>query len=135
MAITLPSDDGQPLFVELEGHLKTIKPAVQTIYDLLGTVERLWRANGADMILAATKPDAVPLGQGSTTAGEWLEYQRLFRALREWIESPVVLAADPEGTKPGPIPLVVISRRPLVLPASPVVNTTPAPGQQVGGGA
>ncbi len=93
MAITLPSDDGQPLFVELEGHLKTIKPAVQTIYDLLGTVERLWRANGADMILAATKPDAVPLGQGSTTAGEWLEYQRLFRALREWIESPVVLAA------------------------------------------
>jgi hypothetical protein len=84
---------------------------VQGIYDLLGTVERIWKTNGVDQILDATPDDAIPLGQGTLTAAEWREVQRLFYALREWIQSPASLSTDPEGTTPGPIPLVVISRR------------------------
>lgn len=111
MAITLPTDEGLPLFEELEKNYKTVKPAVQAIYDMLGTVERIWLTNGVDKILAATPDDAVPLGQGTLTAAEWREVQRLFYALREWISAPVTLSTDPEGTPPGPVPLVVISRR------------------------
>lgn len=113
MAITLPTDDALPLFEELERTYRTIKPAVQAIYDGLGGVERIWRANGVDQILAATKPDAIPLGQGTLTAAEWREVQRLFYALREWITTPAKLSTDSDGTPPGPIPLVVISRRAL----------------------
>ncbi len=111
MAITLPADDGLPLFEELERNYKTVKPAVQAIYDMLGTVERIWKTNGVDQILAATPDNAIPLGQGTLTVAEWREVQRLFYALREWITTPVTLSTDPEGTTPGPIPLVVISRR------------------------
>jgi len=111
MAITLPTDDGLPLFEELERNYKTVKPAVQAIYDMLGTVERIWLTNGVDKILEATPDNAIPLGQGTLTVAEWREVQRLFYALREWITTPVTLSTDPEGTKPGPIPLVVISRR------------------------
>jgi hypothetical protein len=111
MAITLPTDEGLPLFEELERVYKTIKPAVQAIYDSLGTVERIWLTNGVDAILAATPDNAVPLGQGTLTVAEWREVQRLFYALREWITTPATLSTDPEGTKPGPVPLVVISRR------------------------
>jgi len=111
MAITLPTDEGLPLFEELEKTYKTIKPAVQAVYDSLGTVERIWLTNGVDKILAATPDNAIPLGQGTLTVTEWREVQRLFYALREWITTPVILSTDPEGTKPGPIPLVVISRR------------------------
>jgi len=111
MAITLPTDDGLPLFEELERNYKTVKPAVQAIYDMLGTVERIWLTNGVDKILAATPDNAIPLGQGTLTVAEWREVQRLFYALREWITTPVTLSTDPDGTKPGPVPLVVISRR------------------------
>ncbi len=111
MAITLPTDEGLPLFEELERVYKTIKPAVQAIYDSLGTVERIWKTNGVDQILAATPDNAIPLGQGTLTVAEWREVQRLFYALREWITTPATLSTDPEGTTPGPIPLVVISRR------------------------
>jgi hypothetical protein len=111
MAITLPTDEGLPLFEELERNYKTVKPAVQAIYDMLGTVERIWLTNGVDKILASTPDNAIPLGQGTLTVTEWREVQRLFYALREWITTPVTLSTDPEGTKPGPIPLVVISRR------------------------
>ncbi len=111
MAITLPTDEGLPLFEELERNYKTVKPAVQAIYDMLGTVERIWLTNGVDQILAATPDNAVPLGQGTLTVAEWREVQRLFYALREWITTPVTLSTDPEGTTPGPVPLVVISRR------------------------
>ena len=114
MAITLPTDEGLPLFEELERVYKTITPAVQAIYDSLGTVERIWLTNGVDKILAATPDNAVPLGQGTLTVTEWREVQRLFYALREWITTPAKLSTDPEGTTPGPIPLVVISRRALV---------------------
>jgi len=111
MAITLPTDEGLPLFEELERVYKTIKPAVQAIYDSLGTVERIWLTNGVDQILTATPNNAIPLGQGTLTVAEWREVQRLFYALREWITTPVTLSTDPEGTTPGPVPLVVISRR------------------------
>lgn len=111
MAITLPTDDGLPLFEELERNYRTVKPAVQAIYDMLGTVERIWLTNGVDQILAATPANAVPLGQGTLTVAEWREVQRLFYALREWITTPATLSTDPEGTPPGPVPLVVISRR------------------------
>ncbi len=103
-----------PLFVELEGHVRSIVPAVQTIYDTLATVERIWQANGADLILAETDANAVPLGQGTVTAAQWLDFQRLFRALNEWIMTPVTLSTDPQGTTPGPVPIVVISRRKTV---------------------
>jgi hypothetical protein len=128
MAITLPTDDELPLFEDLERHYRTIKPAVQGIYDMLATVRRLWLFGGADQILAATPADQVPLGQGNITAAEWLEIQRLFHALGEWIVTPVSLATDPEGTPPGPIPLAVISRRKMALgSAAQVMNTIPAP--------
>jgi hypothetical protein len=130
MAITLPTDDGLPLFEELERNYKTIKPAVQAIYDMLGTVERLWKTNGVDQILAAVPGDTIPFGQGTLTADEWREVQRLFYALREWISTPVTLSTDAEGTPPGPIPLVVISRRPLAAPGP--FAPVPAPGQ-IGG--
>jgi hypothetical protein len=126
MAITLPTDEGLPLFEELERNYKTIKPAVQAIYDMLGTVERLWQTNGVDQILAATPDDAIPLGQGTLTAAEWREVQRLFYALREWIGTPVTLSSDPEGTKPGPVPLVVISRRALASQGGGVVIPPPS---------
>ena len=100
-----------PLFVELEGHVRSIVPNVQQIYDTLATVERLWQANGADQILAATDAGAVPLGQGTVTAAQWRAYQRLFKALNEWIMTPVLLSTDPQGTTPGPVPIVVISQR------------------------
>lgn len=116
MAITLPTDEGLPLFEELERNYKTVKPAVQAIYDMLGTVERIWLTNGVDKILAATPDNAIPLGQGTLTVAEWREVQRLFYALREWIQTPVNLSTDPEGTKPGPVPLVVISRRAMTTP-------------------
>ena len=103
-----------PLFVELEGHVRSIVPSVQTIYDTLATVERIWQANGADLILGATDANAVPLGQGTVTASQWREYQRLFKALNEWIMTPVTLSTDPQGTTPGPVPIVVISRRKTV---------------------
>jgi hypothetical protein len=103
-----------PLFVELEQHVRSIVPAVQTIYDTLATVERIWQANGADQILAATESDAVPLAQGTVTAAQWHDYQRLFKALNEWIMTPVTLSTDPQGTTPGPVPIVVISRRKTV---------------------
>lgn len=125
MAITLPTDEGLPLFEELERHYKTVKPAVQGIYDMLGTVERIWKTNGVDQILAATPDDAVPLGQGTLTAAEWREIQRLFYALREWIQTPATLSTDPEGTTPGPIPLVVISRRAMTPPGQ--AQTIPPP--------
>ena len=126
MAITLPTDDALPLFEELERTYRTIKPAVQAIYDGLGGVERIWLANGVDKILAATPDNAVPLGQGTLTVAEWLEVQRLFYALREWISTPVTLSTDPEGTKPGPIPLVVISRR-AMTPAAALAPNVPPP--------
>jgi hypothetical protein len=103
-----------PLFVELEGHVRSIVPSVQTIYDTLATVERIWQANGADLILDATDANAVPLGQGTVTASQWHDYQRLFKALNEWIMTPVTLSTDPQGTTPGPVPIVVISRRKTV---------------------
>jgi hypothetical protein len=133
MAITLPTDEGLPLFEELEQHYRTVKPAVQGIYDMLATVERLWKANGVDQILAATPGDQVPLGQGTLTANEWREVQRLFYALREWITTPVTLATDAEGTPPGPIPLVVISRRRLQPTVPPVMTTVPPPTGWQGG--
>ena len=71
MAITLPTDEGLPLFEELERNYKTIKPAVQGIYDMLGTVERIWLTNGVDQILADTPDDASPLGHGTLTVAEW----------------------------------------------------------------
>lgn len=125
MAITLPTDEGLPLFEELERNYKTIKPAVQGIYDMLGTVERIWQTNGVDKILAATPDNAIPLGQGTLTVTEWREVQRLFYALREWIMTPVTLSTDPEGTKPGPIPLVVISRRTMTPQAQGQVTPPP----------
>ena len=88
MAITLPTDDGLPLFEELERNYKTVKPAVQAIYDMLGTVERIWLTNGVDKILSATPDNTIPLGQGTLTVAEWREVQRLFYALREWITPP-----------------------------------------------
>ena len=103
-----------PLFVELEGHVRSIVPNVQQIYDTLATVERIWQANGTDQIIAATDANAVPLGQGTVTANQWREYQRLFRALNSWIMTPVALDTDPQGTAPGPVPIVVISRRKTV---------------------
>ena len=103
-----------PLFVELEQHVRSIVPSVQTIYDTLATVERIWQANGADLILAATDANAAPLGQGTVTAAQWREFQRIFKALNEWIMTPVVLSTDPEGTTPGPVPIVTISRRKTV---------------------
>jgi hypothetical protein len=106
--------DNLPLFVELEGRVRSIVPSVQTIYDTLATVERIWQANGADLILGDTDANAVPLGQGTVTAAQWRDYQRLFRALNEWIMTPVVLSTDPQGTTPGPVPIVVISRRKTV---------------------
>jgi hypothetical protein len=112
MALTLPTDNELPLFEDLERHYRTIKPAVQGIYDMLATVQRLWLFGGVDQILAATPADQMPLGQGALTVTEWLEVQRLFKALSEWIVTPVTLSTDPEGATPGPIPLAVISRRP-----------------------
>lgn len=125
MAITLPTDEGLPLFEELERNYKTVKPAVQAIYDMLGTVERIWKTNGVDQILAATPDNAIPLGQGTLTVAEWREIQRLFYALREWITTPAKLSNDPEGTPPGPVPLVVISRRSMT-PAG-VAQSFPLP--------
>lgn len=125
MAITLPTDEGLPLFEELERVYKTIKPAVQAIYDSLGTVERIWQTNGVNQILAATPDNAIPLGQGTLTVAEWREVQRLFYALREWITTPATLSTDPEGTTPGPIPLVVISRRAMTPQAQGQVTPPP----------
>jgi hypothetical protein len=112
MALTLPTDNELPLFEDLERHYRTIKPAVQGIYDMLATVQRLWLFGGVDQILTATPSNQIPLGQGTLTVTEWLEVQRLFKALSEWIVTPVTLSTDPEGHTPGPIPLAVISRRP-----------------------
>lgn len=99
-----------PLFVELGQHVTTIFPSVQNIYDSLATIQRIWLSNGVDQILEATKPDETPLGQGTLTAQQLKDLQRVFKSLKVWIESPVVLEGDTE--KPGPIPLVVISQRP-----------------------
>ncbi|GEM_PF-3892662 len=135
MAITLPTDDGLPLFEELERNYRTVKPAVQAIYDMLGTVERIWQTNGVNQILAATPDDAIPLGQGTLTAAEWREIQRLFYALREWIQTPATLSTDPEGTTPGPIPLVVISRRTMTPAGAGQIIPPPATHslQEIGG--
>lgn len=136
MAITLPADEGLPLFEELERNYKTVKPAVQAIYDMLGTVERIWKTNGVDQILAATPENAIPLGQGALTVAEWREVQRLFYALREWIQTPATLSTDPEGTTPGPIPLVVISRRAMTPTAQGQFVPPPAVHgpEEIGGG-
>ncbi len=107
----------EPLFVELEGYVREIFPSVQAIYDRLATVQRVWYSNGVDAILDATKDGEIPLAQGTLTAGQLKDLQRVFRSLKVWIEEPIVLPEDPDGTPEGPIPLVVISQRPKVLPA------------------
>lgn len=107
--------DPLPLFVELENHVREILPAVQKMYDSLATVQRVWEANGVDQILALTAEDAAPLEQGALTAEEWTGLQRLFAALQQWAVTPIVLADDPVGTLPGPVPIVVISQRPKTL--------------------
>lgn len=108
----LTSGDPLPLFLDLTEHVKQIVPAVQEIYDRLFTVGRLWKTNQVDQILAATPPGQIPLGQGNLTAEQWKDLQRLFLALQGWIEMPIVLPEDPEGTPPGPVPIAVISQRP-----------------------
>ena len=100
-----------PVFAELEQHVRQILPAVEAAYDALATVGRLWATNGVDLILAATPADQPPLGQGTITAGEWLQLQRVFRALPAMLETPIVLPDDPEGAPAGPTAIAVISRR------------------------
>lgn len=101
-----------PIFEELEQYVAAILPVVEAAYDQLATVGRLWATNGVDQILAATPADQTPLGQGTITAGEWLLLQRVFKAIPAMLETPIVLATDPEGATPGPVPIAVISRRP-----------------------
>ncbi len=100
-----------PLFVELEGYVREIFPAVQAIYDRLATVQRVWFSNGVDMILEATPDGDIPLAQGTLTAGQLKALQRIFKSLKIWIEAPIVLPDDDTNDTPGPIPLVVISQR------------------------
>ena len=113
----LTPGDELPLFVELERYVRSIVPNVQSIYDALGPIQRIWDSNGVTEILAETKPEDVPLGQGAIPAAQWVALQRLFYALQLWIQTPVTLPNDPEGTKPGPIPLAVISQRPKTTTA------------------
>lgn len=106
-----------PLFVELEGYVREIFPSVQAIYDRLATIQRVWYSNGVDQILAATEDGEIPLGQGTLTAGQLKDLQRIFKSLKIWIETPIVLPDD-NGELAGPIPLVVISQRPKVTAAA-----------------
>lgn len=102
-----------PIFIELEMYVQAILPNVEAAYDQLATVGRLWAANGIDQILATCNDDDVPLGQGTITAGEWRDLQRVFKALPMMLEMPIVLPTDAEGTQAGPVPIAAISRRPI----------------------
>lgn len=116
-----------PLFVELEVKADALIEDAQAMYDKLPVFARLWRANGVDQILAATPDNEVPLGQGRYTTARLRKLQRVFYALGEFMESPITLSSDPEGTAPGPIPLVVISERDTTPPRPPQVGHI-APG-------
>lgn len=100
-----------PIFEDLEQYVRAILPVIEWANDQLATVGRLWAANGVDQILAACQPNDIPLNQGTLTAQEWLDLQRVFYAIPAMLQTPVTLPTDPEGTTPGPVPIAVISQR------------------------
>lgn len=113
------------LFVEIEERADALIEDAQRMYDQLPVFSRLWDANGVDGILAATDDNDIPLGQGRYTTARLRRLQRVFRALHEFMASPIVLSTDQAETPPGPVPLVVISERNTTPPAPPQVGHVP----------
>lgn len=96
---------------EIELNSEQVLSGLNDLIDIMLRNQRLWLANDVDVSIESTQDGAKPDGSNLYTKERWQELRATFLSFNTWLNTPIMLLADEEGTPTGPIPLISLAKR------------------------
>lgn len=96
---------------EIELNSEQVLSGLNDLIDIMLRNQRLWLANNVDALITAAADGEKPTGSNKYTKERWQELRAIFLSFNTWLNTPIMLLADEEGTPTGPIPLISLAKQ------------------------